>query len=781
MMFQPWYHSLKNWFRVQSIQRRILFGFVLLSALSALAITVGSVAVSYYNGYSQAIDRLDSARSLKNAQILNWRNALQDELLLALNDSYNFEQIPIALKLANNNQFYDWYIEAIRKRLALLAGQSQEVEAYCLLDRNGQIVLCTETVEVKSGCSQADFFIAGAGAAYIELPFYDANASSSCWLEENAYKNSFVIVSRPVINTAGEPVGVIAGLVSAQTLSSILLDPTGLGADGKAALIDPGKGLLIADGQAGISFVSVENAAGYVENVEALALGGERSGVYQDYRSETVLGVVEAVPDSELKLVAEQNIASVFQSLWLNLLVSLGIGLGAVAVTAVTAVFITRSITSPIVQLAQAAKAISDGKLERAVETSGDDEIASLAQAFNNMTSQLRDLILNLEQRVGERTVELAAANQSLQRRALQLEAIAEASKKISSIVEMDELLTDLVMFICETFKYTDVRVYLLEDDALNLHAYSRKLETLLPTIALTMRCLNTDVINNGKYVLVNDVLNAPDFPTEGFEKFVQSELVVPLKIGTRILGTLDVVSTEVNVFSPEDVLLLHSVGDQIAIAVENSRLYQRSLELAVHEERSRLARDLHDSVVQSLYSLNLLISGWKRIVQNGGTSEVGEYFERAGEITHQALKEMRLMVFQLHPDALKWEGLASALHRRLEAVEHRAGVKTTLNASRLPSLPTKAEEALYHIAQEALNNALKHSGGKSVTIDIQVFDGAIELKVLDDGQGFDVSGQNAGGMGLANMRQRAEELHGELTIESAPDYGTKVKVLLPL
>jgi signal transduction histidine kinase len=113
--------------------------------------------------------------------------------------------------------------------------------------------------------------------------------------------------------------------------------------------------------------------------------------------------------------------------------------------------------------------------------------------------------------------------------------------------------------------------------------------------------------------------------------------------------------------------------------------------------------------------------------------------------------------------------------------VEHRAGVKTTLNASRLPSLPTKVEEALYHIAQEALNNALKHSGGKSVTIDIQAFDGAIELKVRDDGQGFDVLGQNAGGMGLANMRQRAEELHGEWKIESARGCGTGVTVILPL
>jgi len=768
----------KKWFRIQSIQRRILFGFVLLSMLSALGITVGSILVSYYNGYNQALDRLKSAQSLKNVEITNWQNSLQTELLFALNDSYNFEQIPIALTLAKSNQFYDWYNEAVKQRLLSLVSQSEQIEDYCILDVDGEIVLCAGLVPTQNDCAQETFFTDGLIKPNFELPAYGVQSAATCSVSQAAQNRPMAIVSRPVIDKHGNTVGVFTGLVSSQTLARILRDPTGLGLDGKALILNPERGLLLSD-----SFLEFSQAQEYIHRINDMSADVEiHAGIYKDHEGKTVLGVIGAIPDSDLKLITEQNILAVFQSLWLNLFVSLAIGILTVVITAITATFITRSITNPIIQLAQTATAISDGDMQRTVAVEGQDEIASLAQAFNSMTTQLRDLILNLEKRVGERTNELEAANETLQRRALQLETIAEASKKISSVVEMDDLLSDLVMFICATFKYTDARIYLLEGDILNLHAYSRKLETLLPSISMELECLNTDAVRSKRYVLMNDVSSVPDFPADGSETSVRSELVVPLKIGSRIIGTLDIISTEVNTFSPEDVLLLHSLGDQIAIAVENSRLVQRSLELAVHEERSRLARDLHDSVVQSLYSLNLLVSGWKRMVQNGDTSEVKEYFDRAGEITHQALKEMRLMVFQLQPRALIWEGLVSALQRRLEAVEHRAGVKTSLATSALPNLPFKVEEALYHIAQEALNNALKHSGETHVTVEIQSAESIIQLKVTDNGKGFDPAASgNSSGMGLFNMRQRAEELHGILIITSSPDAGTSITAILPL
>lgn len=506
--------------------------------LSALGITIGSIVVSYYNGYNQALDRLKSAQSLKSVEIINWENSLQNELLFALNDSYNFEQIPIALTLAKSNQFYDWYNEAVKRRLSSLVSQSEQIEDYCILDINGEIVLCANTPATQTDCAKEKFFTEGVQAAYVELPFYDAGDASHCAVSQMAKNGSTAIVARPVVDRDGKTVGAIAGLVAPQTLTRILRDPTGLGADGKALILHPARGILLPD-----SFLALDQAEGYINRIEDMSAGVEiHAGMYRDYRGETVLGVVGTLPDSNLKLVTEQNILTVFQSLWLNLFVSLAIGILTVVITAVTATFITRGITHPIIQLAQTATAISGGDMQRTVAVEGNDEIAALAQAFNSMTSQLHDLILNLEKRVSERTNELESANEALQRRALQLETIAEASKKIASVVEMDELLSDLVMFICATFKYTDVRIYLLEENVLNLHAYSRKLDTLLPSISMNLKCLNTDAVRSKNYVLVNDVLSAPNFPADGSETSVQSELVVPLKIGTRIIGTLDVV-----------------------------------------------------------------------------------------------------------------------------------------------------------------------------------------------------------------------------------------------
>jgi signal transduction histidine kinase len=246
--------------------------------------------------------------------------------------------------------------------------------------------------------------------------------------------------------------------------------------------------------------------------------------------------------------------------------------------------------------------------------------------------------------------------------------------------------------------------------------------------------------------------------------------------VGNQVIGTLDVQSSELNAFSQDDLRVVQSLADQVAVAIENARLYKRSRELAVLEERNRLARDLHDSVVQALYSLNLLAEGWRRLSRSGKVTNVEEQFDRIGEIAHQALKEIRLLVYALQPTSLEREGLLSALHQRLDAVESRSGVKARLVAEKLVDLPLEVEEGLYRIALEALNNAMKHSGATEVTVKLDIEAEFVTLLVRDNGQGFDPKSPDCqGGMGLDNMRQRAQEISGLLSIESAPGKGTTV------
>jgi signal transduction histidine kinase len=287
---------------------------------------------------------------------------------------------------------------------------------------------------------------------------------------------------------------------------------------------------------------------------------------------------------------------------------------------------------------------------------------------------------------------------------------------------------------------------------------------------------LNSAVAESQQALIVDDVTQDSRYLAMQCLPDTRSELVVPLLVGNRTIGTLDVQSSKLDAFGAEELRVLQSLGDQVAVAIENAGLYHRSRELAVLEERGRLARDLHDSVIQALYSLNLLAEGWRRSAGSGQDGNV-EKFDRIGEIAHQALKEMRLLVYELQPMPLKQEGLLGALHQRLGAVENRSGVEARLVAEDLVDFPLEVEEGLYRIALEALNNALKHSEGTKVTVRLEAMKEEVTLQVMDNGCGFDAdSPAFQGGMGLTSMRQRVEELGGSLSIESSPGRGTTVK-----
>jgi signal transduction histidine kinase len=198
-----------------------------------------------------------------------------------------------------------------------------------------------------------------------------------------------------------------------------------------------------------------------------------------------------------------------------------------------------------------------------------------------------------------------------------------------------------------------------------------------------------------------------------------------------------------------------------------------------VQEERGRLARELHDSVTQSLFSLTLLAEGWQRLLKSGKMENATEPLAELGEIAQQALKEMRLLVYELRPPTLEQEGLLGALHQRLNAVERRAGVEAHLVTEDLFDLPAPIDEALYRIAQEALNNSLKHAGATSVTVRLVNEKGWVVLEVADNGHGFEIDSDayQQAGIGLSSMRERAEHVGGMLDVRSIVGEGTTVSV----
>jgi signal transduction histidine kinase len=255
----------------------------------------------------------------------------------------------------------------------------------------------------------------------------------------------------------------------------------------------------------------------------------------------------------------------------------------------------------------------------------------------------------------------------------------------------------------------------------------------------------------------------------------------VPISRGRRVWGTLSIIAEDPAQFGVDEVELLTSVGEEIGLVVENARLRRQAERLLVVQERNRLARELHDSVTQSLYSVTLFAEAGRRTALATGNEESADYFVQIGKTGRQALKEMRLLIHKLRPSILSKEGLVRALQQRLNSVEGRAGVESQLIVSGETKLSPVLEDALHQIAQEALNNALKHALASEVVVYLDTsHDDYVVLRIEDNGRGFDLgAAAQSDGMGLTSMQERAESFGGNLRIQSAPDQGTTVEARL--
>jgi signal transduction histidine kinase len=213
----------------------------------------------------------------------------------------------------------------------------------------------------------------------------------------------------------------------------------------------------------------------------------------------------------------------------------------------------------------------------------------------------------------------------------------------------------------------------------------------------------------------------------------------------------------------------------------ENLRLRQQAAEAAVIEERNRLSRELHDSVTQALYSQTLYAEAAARQLEAGMAEPAVEHLRQLRHTAQQALREMRLLIFELRPSALETEGFEAALQARLEAVETRTGLEAHVNIDEEIHLTSEMENDLYWIVQEALNNALKSAKAKKVAVTLARESDQMILQIADDGVGFDPGvSSTAGGLGLRSMQERAEKLGGRLQIESQLGVGTVVRVEVP-
>ena len=345
---------------------------------------------------------------------------------------------------------------------------------------------------------------------------------------------------------------------------------------------------------------------------------------------------------------------------------------------------------------------------------------------------------------------------------------------------DMDGLLRQCVMLAEEAFGCTAAAVFLAEGDEgdFRLAALSAGNE---PRWGELLTSLDAE----------NPILYPP-LPTPRFLTGLElppswgidddwNLITAPLRARRRVIGVLTLLCMRHNAPSEIDPELLTAIADQIGAAVENIRLHQIARQSAIIEERDRLAREIHDQVTQSIYSAGLFAEAARSAAEVRDLDKAQHHIRSTLRMTNQALRELRLLLFEFRTDALARHGLVDALRERLKTVEHRAGISADVYAPNLSELPVAIEETYYRIALEALNNALRHSRANQVDIILMIEEGDIIMTIVDNGIGFDREvAAGSGGLGLEGMQKRIGKVGGVLTLSSSED-GTWITARAPL
>ncbi len=279
-------------------------------------------------------------------------------------------------------------------------------------------------------------------------------------------------------------------------------------------------------------------------------------------------------------------------------------------------------------------------------------------------------------------------------------------------------------------------------------------------------------VLQNKEPFFAPDVENESRLPASMQQSGTRTMLLVPMLTAQQVLGVLGITRTEGLPYGSDEITRLSVVADELASLIYSD--CQRQIAIAL-EERQRLVRDLHDSTTQKLYAIVQQTEAAQASLEAGTPERTAQVLARIAETSRQALKEMRLFLFEMKPVDIEKEGLVSVLHQRLASVEGRADIKTRLLADDKINLPLEKEVAFYYIAQEALNNILKHANATSVMIRLRNRKSSYALEIEDDGCGFDISNPDKHGMGLRNMRERLAKVDGKLVVKSSPGKGAKI------
>lgn len=452
----------------------------------------------------------------------------------------------------------------------------------------------------------------------------------------------------------------------------------------------------------------------------------------------------------------------------------------------------------------------SDTRSELAVPLKVAGKVIGVLDAQSDRLNAFDDSDLAVMQSLANQAaiaIENARLYEASSRQVAQLRALQETNRAVTSTLERDALLK-LIMAQATTLLQSDGGLINLvdwekqEDEVVAGSGAGARYVGVRGLLAASLSgwasLHNQPVISNN---LDEDDRVTPDARHWLAQSRLHSAALAPLVIKNRVIGTLVLMKAEGREgFNQGDLDLLVAFANQAAIAIENMRLYEEAQQVAASQERNRLARDLHDAVTQTLFSASLIAEVLPALWEND-PAEGRELLGELRQLTRGALAEMRTLLLELRPTALVEADLSDLLRQLAESVSGRTGIPVTVSlAGCPPDLPDEVHVALYRIAQETLNNVVKHSQAKHATVHLgcsrelegdltavrdaaegksqQEKPGRVILTIRDDGRGFDPAAVSPNHFGLGIIRERAQAIGAALHVESQPGAGAQVTVV---
>ncbi|HZY44826.1 MAG TPA: GAF domain-containing protein [Anaerolineae bacterium] len=552
------------------IGRTLLLSFLILTLVPLTLVLVIGTNISFQTAQADAFARLSGVSEIKVQAIEDWLGERQNNLLDILGIAGTPQLLQDILRNPNNNTA----AAALATNLSDEVREHQVFARFIVLDAAGHSLISTDPGLVGQSYSSETYFTRGLLGPFITSAQNDMTG-----------RYDTIVVAAPVVNAAKQTVGVLVAEANIDQLSRIVLTSLGTNRTDDSYLVGPDRRFLTQS-----HYLHTENSGDIVETEAVIAALNDPAAIgqatYNNYINQPVLGVYRTIPALHVVLITEQLTADAFAGVQQQVLLGRGAGLLAALVAGIGAYVVTRRIARPIANLTQTATRIAGGDLNQTAAIERHDEFGVLAQTFNSMTAQMRTLIGTLELRVSARTA--------------QLKASADVGRAATSILDSDQLLRQVVNLITDRFHFYYAAVFTLDDAghyALLREATGeagRTLKQVGHKLEVGGQSMVGATIKTRTLRIALDVGHEAVRFANPLLPYTRSEIALPLLVGDRVLGALDVQSEQSAAFDEASAEVLQSMADQIAIALLNAESFIRSeRQTRTLELLNRLSREL--------------------------------------------------------------------------------------------------------------------------------------------------------------------------------------------